>query len=230
MATNSDDLYKFYEILKKLYENNKRYISGIKLVEKKEVFNLKSLTVCFVIIEQIDEYIVNYIEILRQKFKESYLIFVMKDKYKIFDLVRPSIQPSGIISFPVDDNVIKDLYTQILIDINKKEQQDQRIKIKIEGEYINLPISMILYLESKDKKMIIRTIGQEISFYSTFERISQHLTSSFIRCHKGYMVNKYHIKKVVYKDKLIILDDESIIPFSRTYRDNIKALLGDNYL
>ena len=171
-----------------------------------------------------------YIELaktLREQKENIFIIFIVDKQVDIAYCVRPSVRPSGILFIPLEKSrlyqTIKEIYTEYLL-ISEREKQPV-FTIKSGGEYFTISTDDIAFFESQGKKIAIKTKGQEILFYSNFESILEQLPCWFVRCHKGYVVNTRQIVQARFTDMTLKLKDQSIIPISRTYRDEIKVLV-----
>lgn len=66
--------------------------------------------------------------------------------------------------------------------------------------------------------------NKEYSYYDTLDNLENKLGSEFIRCHRSYIVSRYYIKKIQLSQNLIVLNDDSLIPISRSYKSRVKEL------
>ena len=171
-----------------------------------------------------------YIELARKlrQFRENiFIIFVIDAFVDIASCVRPSVRPSGVLFVPLDKRrlyqTIKEIYAEYTRVSERGEQPVYTVKSG--GEFFNVSTGDISFFEAQGKKIAIKTMGQEILFYSNFETVMGQLPDWFIRCHKGYVVNTRLITRASFTDMTLTLKDRSVIPISRTYRDEVRALL-----
>ena len=123
---------------------------------------------------------------------------------------------------------VSEIYMEY-IRVSKHEEQPV-FKVKSGGEYFSVNAGDISFFEAQGKKIAIKTRGQEIQFYSNFETIMEQLPDWFARCHKGYVVNTRLISQASFTEMTIILKDQSVIPISRTYRDEIRLLIEPKWV
>lgn len=103
--------------------------------------------------------------------------------------------------------------------VEKIPIEEKTILIDLEGETIRLLEKDILYIESFSHSVDIRTIEGTYRVRKNIGTMEVELDKdSFIRCHRSYIVNLKHIKRIGKTD--IILDDESLIPVSRRQYSN----------
>jgi DNA-binding LytR/AlgR family response regulator len=91
------------------------------------------------------------------------------------------------------------------------------------AEFIRVKTRRILFLESRAKLMVIHTSGQELEFYANFNTCMSRLPQHFARCHKSFVVNLRKVRSANFSGNTLTLLDNSIIPVSRTYREDIRA-------
>jgi DNA-binding LytR/AlgR family response regulator len=91
------------------------------------------------------------------------------------------------------------------------------------AEFIRIQTRGILFLESRAKRMVVHTRGQELEFYANFNTCMTLLPQHFVRCHKSFVVNLRKVRSANFSENTLTLVDNGIIPISRTYRDGIRA-------
>lgn len=171
-----------------------------------------------------------YIELaqnLRKQRKDFFIIFIVDKKVDISLCVRPSVRPSGILFIPLEREKIYQTINEIYAEfMSSFEHEGQRVfTIKAGGEYFTINTEDISFFEAQGKKIAVKTRGQEIAFYSNFESVLEQLPDWFVRCHKGYVVNTRQIIQASFTQMTLTLKDKSVIPISRTYRDEIRMLI-----
>jgi len=109
----------------------------------------------------------------------------------------------------------------------KKENENKCIKLKQKEYTCVIGQADIKYIESKNRKLVIETKEEQfvISTY-TLKSVLEELSSDFIHCHKGFIVNTNFIKKIDKNNKLIYLKDtDNPIPIGRKYKENLQGEL-----
>ncbi|GAX47678.1 response regulator transcription factor [Pseudolactococcus reticulitermitis] len=91
------------------------------------------------------------------------------------------------------------------------------------GKQIEALYSDIYYFETTGQphKLILQMAGEALTFYGTMDDIDG-LSDKMIRIHRSYLVNKDRIKRYLRKEKLVILDDDTDLPVSRTGARNLR--------
>lgn len=80
----------------------------------------------------------------------------------------------------------------------------------------------ILCFEACQKGICLYTETEEVRFFDTIARLEQVLPSMFFRCHRSYLVNGEKIKRVIPKERLLVLEDGRAVPYSRSYRKEVQ--------
>ena len=128
-------------------------------------------------------------------------------------------------SSPKLRRLIKRMYGEIQRLSSEEEDDGSVFPVKSGAETRLLRTCDIYFFEAQGRKVALRTKAQEISFYSSFEQLTNQLPEWFMRCHRGYIVNTKKMKAVNFAESNILLSDGSSVPFSRSYRDAAKAAL-----
>ena len=140
----------------------------------------------------------------------------------------PYLRPSGYLVAPYKKNVFEALLCGIYQDFSTTHNMyGGYFSLKMDGSVYRLPYNKILYFESNQKKVIARTAVQEYEFYDSLEDICSKAPSFFLRIHRGFCINTRLADAVSLGEKTVSMQDGSIVPFSRTYRDAlIEAIAG----
>ena len=159
---------------------------------------------------------------LRAEWKVLFVIFVLGNPTDVTVVARPSIQVSGILFTPPDtESLYKTMWEVYAEFVRSLQSNQQRFVVKSGGESIFVNIEDICFFEARAKKIAIKTLSQEISFYSNFETVLEQVSEGFVRCHKGFVVNLRYIKGVNWRDMLLTMSDGSFLPVSRSYKQSI---------
>jgi len=61
--------------------------------------------------------------------------------------------------------------------------------------------------------------------FALYAEYLKDLPDMFVRCHRGYIVNKNKIRRVINAENLLELDAEIYVPVSRSLKKALKELL-----
>ena len=89
---------------------------------------------------------------------------------------------------------------------------------------IRIPYERICYFEAREKKIYVCAGNEEFAFYHTIDKLAEELPEQFIRCHRGFIVNKFKIRKIMLSQNIICLADGFAVPLSRSYKADVKEL------
>lgn len=106
-------------------------------------------------------------------------------------------------------------------------KEEARLLLREKFVIYNIKQEEIIYVEYKNRKLLVKTIREiyQTSTY-TLKQLQEMLVNNFVRCHRGYIVNKYYIHKVVRREYLIHLKDINYsIPIGRKYLENLEEYL-----
>lgn len=108
----------------------------------------------------------------------------------------------------------------------------ETLKIKVNGEIIDIPLKSILYIESQLRMVLIHvqkdSFGKNIKKYSCYASLAemerQLESQGFLRIQKSYLVNMIHLQRFQCKEAL--LDNGTALPVSeKNYAEQKKKYL-----
>ncbi|NMA33880.1 MAG: LytTR family transcriptional regulator [Clostridiaceae bacterium] len=164
---------------------------------------------------------------LRRRRKNLFIVFVVGRNVDISCCVRPSVRPSGILFIPLEKQRIYQTLSEIYVELLRSAERGEQpvFTIRCGGEYYTIDTEDIFFFEAQGKKIAAKTRSQEIAFYSNFEAVLEQLPEWFVRCHKGFVVNTKQIVQASFTEMTLTLKDRSVVPISRTYRDEIRTIV-----
>lgn len=129
-------------------------------------------------------------------------------------------------------NLKSDLEPYIAQALEHMQSNNEKIKIQVNGEYIDLPIENILYMEVMQHNVTVYVQRAGVPngvktyvVYSSLSDLEEGLAArGFLRIHKSYLVNMRHIVK--FQSKAALLDDGSVLRVGeKSYSENKKKYL-----
>jgi len=119
-------------------------------------------------------------------------------------------------------------FRKSFLKFKKREQKskEERIVIKSNSDYNFLKISEILYLKADNNTTdFYLKNGKVITSYKTLKYFVDELPVSFLRIHNSYIVNINYVNRVnIAKSKCYL--EGKMLPFSRTYKNNVDVLIS----
>lgn len=87
-----------------------------------------------------------------------------------------------------------------------QQQVSSKVQIKTNGQIRNIDISAIYFLEASPilHKVIVHLENEHIEFYGRLKDFEQ-IHDQLYRCHKAFIVNREHIERVDYKERIVYL-------------------------
>ncbi|MFZ7132712.1 MAG: LytR/AlgR family response regulator transcription factor [Eubacteriales bacterium] len=128
---------------------------------------------------------------------------------------------------PFSDQEAKSIIEPIINHIDQPDKpQNEVLQLKQKGVTYNFRQNDIVFIEARNRRLFITTIHETASFSNyTLTSIENDLQKSFIRCHKGFIINCDYVYKINHIDQEILLNPSSfIVPIGRKYSSNVKEL------
>lgn len=144
---------------------------------------------------------------LRKYNKDFYLVFLSAHQRflylalvtKIFDyLVKP-----------LNKDTVHDLLERI-----KDEFSDTNNLFVNISKWQSVKANEIIYMEKSINRTILTTTKGKISCTKTLEKMEDTLPSSFVRCHRSFIINKNKIISLDKKSKEVTLENNIICPIN----------------
>ncbi|MFL0245742.1 LytR/AlgR family response regulator transcription factor [Candidatus Clostridium stratigraminis] len=162
-----------------------------------------------------------YIIFLTAYTQNSMLVF--RYRLKVFDFLIKPLAYSDL-----EDCIIA--LQQDFDNISNHEIPSLKKRITIKSGYQDhdLIINDIIYIESYGPKLIIHLTHGQIESYGTLkdlENMLQKITDVFFRCHKSYVVNFEHIKKIDIQNQEVIMSNGDRCLISRPQKKHFKEYL-----
>jgi len=101
---------------------------------------------------------------------------------------------------------------------------DSELYVNIDRRLIKIEYAGILYVESKGDYIQINTEKKNFTVHSTIKKIMEKLPPElFVQVHRSYIIN---IKKIVDIEDNSVLIEKTVIPVSRSNRDELMNRLN----
>lgn len=158
---------------------------------------------------------------ISEKLKDQMVIVMGNTSEELLQLVSPAFRPSGLLIKPVKKETLEHLLDEAWREYKKAQTREDMFSLRIRSQEYVLPQSKILFFESRNKKIILRTLTQEIEFYDTLEHLQTVLNKEFVRVHKSFLVNLSLVTMVHFSNMMIHFNGGVFVPLSRTYKANL---------
>lgn len=99
---------------------------------------------------------------------------------------------------------------------------EEKFILKIQEGIFPIQLSDIIYLETKDKAVVLHTVQRDFVTYQTMQEFENKLGEDlFFRCHTSFLVNLDYIEAMRDKDLVLLDKNKTIIPFSKYSRKEL---------
>lgn len=116
---------------------------------------------------------------------------------------------------PVDKDALEKTIVRIRFELQTEERNKLRIKSKDHDHVMFIDPDDIVYLENTDHDQRFHLRDQEIRVSGRMKDWEKTLPDTFMRCHKGYIVNMKYIAG--HRQHEIILKTGNTIALGRVY-------------
>lgn len=129
---------------------------------------------------------------------------------------------------PIDEREFEEVFAQALRECRyleaKRETEPRRIPIRSGKITRNISIDDISYIESRNRKIVIKMREETIETYGKIGEMEEELQKNFFRVHKGYLVNMNCVER--YSRTEVQMRDGARLPISKyKYQEFVKAYL-----
>lgn len=163
---------------------------------------------------------------LRERFSEAFIFLLVKDKISPTEYVRPYTLPVSIALRSFTNTQLYHAVDEMIeAFIERRMASKEFFKIETKRGVTQLPYRKISFFEATGKKIVVRLGENEYSCYGTIDNLMALLPPNFVRCHRGYIVNIHKIREYIGAENIIILEDGTVIPVSRSYKFYIRNLV-----
>ncbi|MCL1987600.1 MAG: LytTR family transcriptional regulator [Firmicutes bacterium] len=181
------------------------------------------------IIENIEQSELNaVVKNIRTKNAMHYLLLQIANSQQALNPRPAYYRTTGFLLQPLNVNVLRghlNFIYEDFMDVNM--QYGGFLSFKAAGTVYKIAYSKIIFFESHGKKVKARTSTQEFEFYESLENVGKAAPNFFIQVHRSIYVNVDEIDTIDLQKKDIAMKDGSVIPFTKTFRDNLLAAVSN---
>lgn len=162
---------------------------------------------------------------LRSSQREALLVLLTGPKVSPVQYLRPGIAPSLLMQRPLTAQRVEQAAEELFdafFEERQAPEEGQVFAFKERDSLVRVRCRDILFFEASNKKINLRTAGEEYGFYDSIERIGQQLPDHFVRCHRAYLVNVDKIRRLRLSENLVELCTGDCLPLSRSCRQEVK--------
>lgn len=196
--------------------------------EHVEKFLKKNNLMDIAFMEVADDSSIEVTKEVRKHYDLSELLIIAEPSISPMKYMTPSIRAVSLLLRPFTKEQCEQTFLQFFKAFFRnqlEEKEEQKLVFENREGKIAIPYSKIYYLEVREKKVYVRLKEKEYSKYESLENISKDLPDNFMRCHRSFIVNTDYISKVKLSENLIYLDDDILVPLSRSYKSEMKEYI-----
>ncbi|MDD3279893.1 MAG: LytTR family transcriptional regulator DNA-binding domain-containing protein, partial [Lachnospiraceae bacterium] len=151
---------------------------------------------------------IRYIQEIRSKNRQAFLILLAGAKTSPMSYLRPDILAESLILRPITaeraQEVLKEAVQEFARRFDAPDEKNSFVVEGREGKWV-LDYEQILYFEAREKRIYVNTRDKEIGFYDTIDHLSDILPEKFLRCHRSFLINKEMVERVWLGKNMIVL-------------------------
>lgn len=162
----------------------------------------------------------------RRKYLSSQLMLIADTSVSPLEYLKPGVAPDSLLLRPYRAEDLNRINREFMASYFEKYgngETEGTFAVDTREEKIMIPYGQIYYFEARDKKLFVRTQKDEYAFYDTIDSLEEKLPSGFRRCHRSYIVNVSKIRKVIFTENTIELENKIGVPVSRSYKPAFKG-------
>ena len=165
---------------------------------------------------------------LRGQCPHARLIMINRSSIPSLKLLEPGINPDALAEDLPSGKYLRELMRKMIMTIYKAREElsaGERLLVKQGDEFFMIRYSQITYIEARDKYIIVHFQKGCISYRDTLKMLERRIPSCFVRCHRSIIVNLLYVHQVHLSMRNITLEDGTVVPLSKSYRNKLKAQL-----
>lgn len=182
-----------------------------------------------IIAEAVNRDDLDRVRYIRTLFTSARLLLLSNKQISPEHYIIPEISPDVLLLKPYEYSKAVETVQSILLwcyrDRRVRQRKDNLLEMQSGGEVYYFDYAEVYYLEARDKKIIVHIREQELSFYSSLQKLEKNLPKYFIRCHRSYIVNFMFIQRVDLTNSIFYLNEKTVIPISQKYKVRLAKIL-----
>jgi len=191
--------------------------------------NRKLDLMCLDLTMQTTEQVLEAAERLRGTYPVAHMILIANNKISPVKYMRPAIGAQSLLLKPLEEESVKEVLDETIrsyVSKFREKNDEQYFVVETRGERELFSYDRIMYFEAREKKVFLNTGNMEYPFYDTLDQLEARLSDRFMRCHRGFLVNKSKISRVYLSQNLVVLTGGEEIPVSRSYKPSMKQYMS----
>lgn len=162
--------------------------------------------------------------------RDNYVLLCLHDVGQLNAVLSKCLRPAGLLVDPFQEEQMRRSMREILKDYVSQyapEEAGGGMTVVSGKTMHRIRYRDICYLEAQDKLVNICLGRKLLAVRGSLATFEQELGSDFVRCHRGYIVNRCYIESLDRKEMQITLKDGQRLPVSRSCRDLLTEALRE---
>lgn len=159
-------------------------------------------------------------KMIREKdpYKFTPIIFISDDDYDLLTAVQ-EIHCYDYILKPFNSERVLESFRNIIQQDISKNVEKKVLCIKQKNSTCVIEQKNIIYVEMVDRKLYLKCKDKTITVSATtLNEMHLRLSDSFMRCHKGFLINKKYVERIDKSNRQIQLKNNiGVVPFGEKY-------------
>ena len=159
----------------------------------------------------------------RDNGKQPIIIFITGYREYVFDAF--DVDAFQYLLKPIDTQKFTEVFQRAVKRIEMEKAQMQRmLVIPVGNANKGIPLKHIYYMESKNHKVVIRSIEGEFEYYAKMEDLEKELSGQFFRIHRGYLINLSYVDEY-NKLEVTMMNGDKLLISKYKYDNFVRAYL-----
>lgn len=170
---------------------------------------------------------------LRGCFPKAELMVITERKVPVESYLNCAIKPSEVLFRPVDKRSFTESFHRVYGSLRRRREEESGrdfLMVRVGGDIRYLQCSHIIFVEAYDKKLHLHYGEEEIVFYGSLKQLERRLPARFVRCHRAYIINTFHISHMDMSQMTVALRQGFIIPVSQSRRKLLHEKMRGNIM
>ena len=165
---------------------------------------------------------------IREQYGQSEIFLIADREISPMKYLTPDIRAASLLLRPYKEKqcqqVVQDFFRSFYRSRENLEEKKIFVMENQEGKTL-IPFEQIYYIEVRERKVFIRLKNKEYSRYDSLEHILKSFPNTFLQCHRSFAFNTERFDSVKLSENTICLENDIMVPLSRSYKPAIKEFL-----
>lgn len=169
---------------------------------------------------------------LRKSKNEARLLLITEPTVSPLLYLRPGISPDALLLRPFSGERLKKTNHEVFLLMGERQKEGSSEKFVLDTKSCKLSLyyQNVLAFEANNKKITLRTDTEEYDFYDSIENLLKQTPHYIVRCHRSFLINVNRIARIEFSDALIVMDDGTEFPLSRSYKSEVKCAYDEIFI